>query len=146
MPSDNEDAKPGRATITKLKGYGNWDDWSYLMQAELEGLRRWEYVSDSANQRPGNKTAAIAKYNKSIGKARINIAMHVNEELRASVQTITDPEELWTRLKELSLNQGDGATYVCLREIMVWPADSSTRTFQEHHLNIRRGQGVSTKT
>jgi hypothetical protein len=136
MPSDSEDTKPSHSSIPKLKGYENWEDWSYLMQAELEGLGLWEYVNDGQNQRPGNTPAAIAKYNKNVGKARINIAMHVDEELRASVRTITDPEELWTRLKELSSNQGEGATYARLREIMVWPAKIRTLGLSKNTTSI----------
>ena len=112
----------------KLAGFTNWPRWSDLTRAMLIEKDVWDLIETGPRPEPALFQKQKTKENcMAVGTATRIIKEGVSNNIFNIIIDITDPKEMWKKLRSACSQVGQGVVYFILKELLNYPRNNKPK-------------------
>lgn len=130
--TDKRDNTFSSARRKKLTGFNNWPRWSDLIRAILIEKDVWDLVETGPRPAPATIWEQKTKENcMAMGTANRIIKEGVSNDIFNNIIDITDPKEMWEKLRSVCSQVGQGVVYLILQELLNYPRNTKPKGFKK---------------
>lgn len=123
----------------KLKGFTNWPRWSDLTRAMLIEKDVWDLIEKGLRQPPTalwEREQKIKKNRMAIGIATRIIKEGVSDDIFNNIIDLTNPQEMWEKLRTVCSQVGQGVVYSILQELLNYLRINKPKGFEKPVMSI----------
>lgn len=139
MADETNDTASSNSRRQKLTGFAKWSQWADLTKTMLIEKDVWDFIKIGPQQDPDalwEQEKKIKENRMAVGTATRIIKEGVSNDIFNNIIDVTDPNEIWQKLRTACFQVGQGVVYSILQQLLNYPRTNKPKGFEKPVMSV----------